>query len=215
MKLNENKCYLCGDTAESVEHCPPKCFFPKGHRNNIITVPSCSVHNQETSLDDEYARLIITMNCNNNTISFDLFKDKVLKSIQRNPALRNLIKLTKLEEISKIQIDRKRLEKEMTKIAYALYYYEKKTTWNKELIVAFRDLVRDDNTQDELGELIEQTEKRHTDCGYQYKYSGDNPDVFKYVFFEANNDDVILKMVFYEGFDVWICPSIGSHAAKY
>lgn len=52
-------CYRCNNIATSVEHVPAKCFFPKEHRKNLITVPSCEQHNNETSKDDEYVRGII------------------------------------------------------------------------------------------------------------------------------------------------------------
>lgn len=52
-------CYACDDWATSREHCPPKCFFPKNQRKNLITVPACSKHNNRKSNDDEWVRLII------------------------------------------------------------------------------------------------------------------------------------------------------------
>lgn len=51
-------CYFCGGEVTGVEHIPPRCFFPKGKRNNLITVDSCDVHNQEKSKEDEYIRAI-------------------------------------------------------------------------------------------------------------------------------------------------------------
>ena len=52
-------CYFCGNVATGVEHVPPKCFFPRGKRDNLITVPSCDAHNQEKSKEDEYIRAIL------------------------------------------------------------------------------------------------------------------------------------------------------------
>lgn len=53
------KCYFCGGEVTGVEHIPPKSFFPKGKRNELITVPSCDKHNQEKSKEDEYIRTIL------------------------------------------------------------------------------------------------------------------------------------------------------------
>lgn len=52
-------CYFCGGEVAGVEHIPPRCFFPKGKRNELITVPSCDMHNQEKSKEDEYVRAIL------------------------------------------------------------------------------------------------------------------------------------------------------------
>jgi hypothetical protein len=52
-------CYFCGGEATGVEHVPPKSFFIKGQREELITVPSCDVHNQQKSKDDEYIRSLL------------------------------------------------------------------------------------------------------------------------------------------------------------
>jgi len=52
-------CYACDERATSKEHCPPKCFFPKNQRKNLIKVPACPKHNNEKSDNDEWIRLII------------------------------------------------------------------------------------------------------------------------------------------------------------
>ena len=64
------KCYMCSDNETSREHTPPRGFFPTNHRVNLITVPSCSVHNEDTSKDDEYERNIITASINNNALCY-------------------------------------------------------------------------------------------------------------------------------------------------
>lgn len=51
-------CYFCGGEVTGVEHIPPKCFFPVGKRDHLITVDSCDIHNQNKSKEDEYIRAI-------------------------------------------------------------------------------------------------------------------------------------------------------------
>lgn len=61
-KLNAEEdmgCYFCGGEVTGVEHIPPRSFFPKGKRNELITVGSCDIHNQEKSKEDEYVRAIL------------------------------------------------------------------------------------------------------------------------------------------------------------
>lgn len=52
-------CYFCGRPSIGAEHVPPKSFFIKGKRENLITVPSCELHNQDKSKDDEYIRSLL------------------------------------------------------------------------------------------------------------------------------------------------------------
>ncbi len=57
-------CYYknCKSNTVGREHAPPKCFFNE-KKGNLITVPSCPVHNLKKSGDDEYVRNIFTL-CN-------------------------------------------------------------------------------------------------------------------------------------------------------
>lgn len=52
---------MCDQPATSREHVPPACLFPEEKdirtslfRNNLITVPSCDLHNSKKSTDDEF-----------------------------------------------------------------------------------------------------------------------------------------------------------------
>ena len=80
-------CYICGQPATSVEHAPAKCFFPEDKRVNLTTVDSCSVHNEDTSKDDEYVRNIIAMSIGNNQVAYSHFLQKCIKSFERSPKL--------------------------------------------------------------------------------------------------------------------------------
>jgi hypothetical protein len=105
MTKETNICYFCDCPASSREHAPPKCFFPKGNRENLVTVPSCDKHNSEKSHNDEYMRLIILSDIrgDGNTIvahmretlkrSIDRSAERLLSSIKNLPKkdLRKLI----------------------------------------------------------------------------------------------------------------------------
>lgn len=55
-------CVYCGrDAGNSFDHIPPRCLFPQGFRENLITVPSCVSCNRGFSSDDEYFRDCIVM----------------------------------------------------------------------------------------------------------------------------------------------------------
>ena len=52
-KMNKKLCYLCGNAAETVDHVPPKSFFPKPWPANLLTIPCCGVSNNRLSQLDE------------------------------------------------------------------------------------------------------------------------------------------------------------------
>ncbi len=55
-------CAYCGQTKPvTFDHVPPKNLFPKPRPSNLITVPICNECNRGTSLDDEYFRLVVSM----------------------------------------------------------------------------------------------------------------------------------------------------------
>lgn len=50
---------MCAAEGLTREHVPPRCFFPKPYPKNMVTVPSCQMHNNDISKDVEYVRNII------------------------------------------------------------------------------------------------------------------------------------------------------------
>jgi hypothetical protein len=208
MLMNSLKCYLCDDIKHSVEHAPPKGFFPKGMRNNLITVPSCQIHNEETSSDDEYTRNIITMAIDNNQTSVDQFFEKSLKSIKRNKVASQQI-LDSLKDVNyhniatkAFKIDRQRFDKTIRKIAYALYYKDFGDTWKKNLVVITNQFVNENLTGDNHIDIFNSLS---TDLD-ALEFNGENPDVFKYSFVSNTEEgsDKGLFMLFYDGFPIWV-----------
>lgn len=85
------KCYMCDAEATSKEHVPPKCLFPEGkdmggenHRSNLITVPSCDLHNTAKSRDDEFLMVSLAGIVGNNSIGYRHKFGKVNKAIRRS-----------------------------------------------------------------------------------------------------------------------------------
>jgi len=206
---------MCDKEGTSVEHTPPRSFFPKGMRDELITVPSCSEHNQETSKDDEYVRNIITMSIENNQTSIDHFFNKSFKSFKRSPALKQTI-IDTLEDVSyyradakSIRFDRRRFDKVIRKVAYALFYKEFGFTWEKLLAVSTNQIKMKDMTNDHLGDLFD-TLSEDLDS---LVMKGNNPSVFQYsiLSFSEEKYDKAIFMVFYEGFPFWIIPQKDSN----
>ncbi len=212
------KCYLCDIEATSKEHCPALSFFPKDKRINLMTVPSCYKHNGETSLDDEYVRNLILITKGNNKTAAQHFKDKGARSLQRslglfhlqtkNPKWLNFIKNDENSKNLAFEIDRNRFDKVMRKIAYGVYYYIFKTTWNRNLEVATNHLVTYDIQVDPISEEIQRYKNEYVS---KIVYEGSNPSVFQYSYLiEKENKNIILIMKFYESFEIWIVPEKNS-----
>lgn len=93
-------CYWCGEKAVSMEHVPPKCIFPEekdvneifeeNFRKELITVPSCDLHNLKKSNLDEYLMAVLSAKVGNNSLAYIQTMTKVQRSLRRNP---NLIEL--------------------------------------------------------------------------------------------------------------------------
>ena len=120
-------CYMCGKKKVSIEHSPPKCFFPISQRINLITVDSCKEHNEDTSLDDEYVKNLITMLIDGNSTAYRQFSEKTIKSFKRSPALlqsttekQHPVNFNGIQTVA-FEIDRDRVDLVMRKIAYALF----------------------------------------------------------------------------------------------
>lgn len=57
--MNKKLCYLCGRDADTVDHIPPKSFFPKPWPANLLTVPCCNKCNNRLSGLDEQMRVLL------------------------------------------------------------------------------------------------------------------------------------------------------------
>ena len=217
-------CYICGGEKHSVEHAPAKCFFPKEKRINLTTVNSCEEHNEATSTDDEYVRNIIAMSISNNDVAENHFLKQCMKSFLRSPAL---LKATteknkrvyyqndqdgkkEIKPTYAFGIDRNRIDLVMRKIAYAIYFKQYGHRWNRELHTGTEHLRTEGMFADDMGLLIQSTKRLMID----FPFAGTNPEVFKYAFLptesEDDNDQIML-MKFYEGFEMWIFPVNGSN----
>ncbi|HFK5543534.1 TPA: hypothetical protein ACG0AR_000376 [Elizabethkingia anophelis] len=209
-----DNCYMCNKPKTSVEHAPPKSFFPKDHRVNLITVPSCISHNENTSSDDEYARNIITVSINNNQKSIDQFFSKSLKSFKRNKESTNKIvnSFINADEITvgakAFRFDRARFDRVIRKIAYALYYSEYGKTWNRLLAVLSNQIKNADLTNDSFGDMFDEM----SDDLNSLPLKGENPQIFQYsiIKFDSDENDIAIFMIFYEGFPMLVIPDRNS-----
>ena len=78
----------CGATAELTDdHIPPRNLFPPPRPSTLITVRSCPRHNLDSSLDDEYFRVMLTLRA-------DVSRNPAVQQV-RSAVLRSLDRPTK------------------------------------------------------------------------------------------------------------------------
>jgi hypothetical protein len=105
--MTKRSCYWCKQPATSLEHVPPKCLFPvandtadgTSHREQLITVPSCDLHNGAKSDDDEYLLCVLAFNILNNPVGQQQAVSKVLRALKQAPRLAERV-LGKAKEIT-------------------------------------------------------------------------------------------------------------------
>jgi hypothetical protein len=205
-------CYVCGASAVSVEHAPASCFFPVGHRTNLITVPSCDLHNEKTSKDDEYARNIIAMLIGTNKVGSGHALDKVLRSLIGSVGLQRMTFIdpepveTPSGKTFGWEIDRARLDRVLRKIGYALYFHVRGEPWSRGLNVLTKDLTSRDGQPDPTAALVMTYEPTVS----PEVHAGENPQVFRYFVHGTSPDTTFFRFQFYENFVAYVTPEVGS-----
>jgi len=216
-----DKCYYCGESSTSIEHVPPKCFFPKEDRSSykidLITVPSCDKHNLEKSKDDEFLRSICgsELSANIKAIQYE----KIFRSLIRRDA--SLLKAT-MKNIRPVSIginqtcvfnyNKERFNQCIVNIAKGLYFneYKKQCNYNWQ-IVNIKEIF-----------TISSTESRNNAIGYfdcLTQFLNKNrfdviqtsaPSVFQYsrANVEKYSSYCIYKLRFYEGIEILAAPHL-------
>lgn len=88
-KKRLSQCYVCGREATTQEHVPPRCFFPRGAGQQLLTVPSCPEHNNAKSHDDQYVLAHICMNASwGDNLAKQIFRRSVEPQLERKPAFK-------------------------------------------------------------------------------------------------------------------------------
>jgi len=217
-----DSCYFCGKSAIGVEHVPPRCFFPAvkdlppgspDFRKNLITVPSCDEHNQALSLDDEYSFYIALSHFENNKWAAELFNTKGMRGLVKKPALVKMVYQTP-RRVSlngspsmTFQVDRKRFNDVMEKVARGLFFHEMKKPWGKKVYTATAAFREADLQVPEVVQPLAYMSWLLKSAKVQSK--GTNPEVFYYEFLareQAGMSMEVIRMVFYEGLEVFAMP---------
>ena len=147
--MTKRVCYWCEEPATSREHVPPRCLFPvsadtvdgRSHREQLITVPSCDLHNGAKSDDDEYLLCVLAFSILNNQVGQQQAVSKVLRALKQDPKLTERVlgigkEITieetasgKLDTTLAFKVDDKRLQSAFEHIARGVYFHHHKVPW--------------------------------------------------------------------------------------
>jgi hypothetical protein len=214
-------CYMCDAAATSDEHVPPKCLFPEKKdlrsgadlRKQLITVPSCDVHNTHKSADDEYLLYALaTMICSN-AVAENHVRTKIFRAIKRNPSLLNKFAETQAPVMFEdptigiaqptiaVRIDDQRFTSVLQKMSRALYFHHFKERWLNDVTVRPEFLlVIDPASARKYNEPVERLAALADYYFQDIAFNGANPDVFKYQVVDGvKGVHKIMRLYFYEG----------------
>lgn len=212
---------MCERPATSREHVPPKCIFPElkdlqgeNLRAQLITVPSCDLHNTKKSKDDEFLMVSLAGIIGNNSIGYRHNLTKVNRAI-RNSSGRLLSAVLrarkqyflKVEENAFIGVirgtpDFKRLHTCFERIARGLFYHNFETKFQGRLRVVLGFVDHSDKNAATFATFI----KHRIEIELRGKPRlGSNPRVFYYQFTDADPYGLFCaKMCFYEGPEILV-----------
>ncbi len=218
----ETKCYHCDSLATSREHVPPLCIFPEAKdvrnmnfRKNLITVPSCDLHNSNKSHDDEFLMVSVAGIVSNNKLGFVHNRTKIDRALRRKSKdfinkciIKNNVEKTIIASTgTKFPVllgnpDVERLKNCFEHIAYGIWQHEFGNSFKGTVKIVLGFLIPQDNDGKTLDMFIKR--KFQLEPGL-LEIKGSNPEVFTYQFCKPDNFGAsALKLVFYQGTEVFV-----------
>jgi len=230
-KQNPNKiketCYMCDMPATTREHVPSQGIFPeqkdlgRDYRKNLLSVPSCDVHNSKKSTDDEYVQFLIASHYDNNPIAQKQFSTKIMRAIKRDPSKYRYIAdnypiVVNGQPSIAYSIDRDRFNKEIDHMARALYFLHNNSKLGLPIVVYTPDLFMGNQPNaDVVNQRMQEIEKMTTEAVSAQPIHGENREIFFYQFRVLEEiSSFVVRMVFYGGFVViaYASPSVSQQS---
>jgi hypothetical protein len=219
--MSSVQCYMCDRPATSREHVPPRCIFPERKDSNgqdlraqLITVPSCEIHNSKKSQDDEFLMVSLAGLIGNNSIGYRHNLSKVNRAIVNSSGklleavfLKRNHSAVKLDDNAFFGViwgtpDYERLERCFENIARGLFYHHFNSRFIGELRVVMGYLKYDDKNSTTFTRFLKH--RAEVDLRARERL-GKNPNVFFYQFSDTDAGGLfMLKMCFFEGADIFV-----------
>lgn len=214
-------CYMCSSPKASVEHVPPRGLFPKSKdlphgidlRKELITVPSCDVHNSAKSQDDEYLMYALVFGIQNNPTASAQVRSKIARALEENPGVARLMTQHQMpvqvedtttgtrQDTVALKIDTQRINQAFDHIGRALHFHHFKSKWMGSIqsISLFLLKLEGESAQEHNASLISLGEHMEELLAKEPTH-GANPEVFTYKFIKAEPGlPVAMLLTFYEG----------------
>lgn len=209
-------CYMCERVAVSKEHVPPKCIFPeqkdaqgRDFRKALVTVPSCDIHNSAKSKDDEYLMMVLTSYFANNQAAQDQIKSKIARAWAKNPraataVVKNLRPVRALgDDRHAFEVDISRFDQSLAWAANGLYFH----VFGRRIEPGFRvisyPLVQLDAAEGGKVNLGRANILRLANEMFSgLPVVGENPEVFWFQVSPVIGDRSVIRMCFFEAFQV-------------
>lgn len=199
-----------------MEHTPPKCIFPEqkdtngiDYRKELITVPSCDEHNSAKSKDDEYLMMVLTSYINNNEAAQNQIKSKIARAWAKNPifattVVKNIRTLQTLEgEKHAFEVDIERFNQSIEWAANGLYLHVYGTRINPPYKVISYPLIQLEGSEASFVNLGRANIiKLATEMCGGLPTHGNNPDIFWFQVSPVMDDRSVMRMCFFESFQV-------------
>lgn len=223
MSSLQKNCYYCGQPKTSMEHVPPKVFFPDkkysyndlNHRQELITVPSCDAHNSNKSHLDEYLFVIMTINILANENGQHLALTKAVdKVIRRSPKLFKEILgsarevlvdeygLGKLQPTFAFEFDKNKLDECFDHISRGIYFHHFQKSYKGSIRSSYQFVASLDNDSVTTNQKLEEYRQFVKEGLSNVKKHGQNTEVFYYRIIEEGSDKIFLQLSFYESLKV-------------
>lgn len=192
-----HECYFCGGSVQSNDHIPPKNLFPEGMREQLITVPSCKIHNEGFHMLDDRIKIYLQSLSNSNLANF-IFEhktSKALKRIESQNFLTNLLGEFKTygKDNYELVVKSKHIDLYFERITKGLYYFHsKEIAKGRVKCILSHDL---DNQRAYIETLT--LFKYKESNGVFRKGNGFNEEIFKY-YYGYDSPFFYLKMLFYK-----------------
>ncbi|MEG8049019.1 hypothetical protein QP178_03625 [Sphingomonas aurantiaca] len=155
-------CYYQGCTAKgtTTEHVPPKAFFPKDERLQLLTVKACPAHNTGKSQDDLYALAQICMNASPSNRAREVWITSVAPQLKhKQGALRKMIAEGAVQVGKGVayRVDIGRLDAFFTALSLGLICASKKAQLPTEYVIGhiYHSLTAADGSSDPFAASIE------------------------------------------------------------
>jgi hypothetical protein len=191
---NIMKCYFqcCSKEGNTKEHIPPKAFFPKDQREQLITVRSCKDHNTDKSGHDLYALAQICLNSSPRNRAREVFMKCIAPQLgfNENAFRKHLIRDSQpLEKgVVRYRVNAQRLDIFFNALSCGLIYHvtKEQLPQNFSMRNIYHNLIEESSPPGEI-ELVEFMERF---------YETETPEILHFGETKLQNEDIYTAKLF-------------------